>query len=146
MGDMGATRPKTSSGSSRSRSPNARSLHPLARGRGVIGLDYLPAARPCSVLAPRLVAVRGAGGQKEAVLEPRREVAPRAGEVRVDGVLSAARRRRVVRLVEDQHRAWIEAPEPVAEVGYSDGAGRKRLLKPARDASVWSLGSVMPTS
>ena len=60
MGDMGATRPKTSSGLSRSRSPNARSSHPLARGRGVIGLDYLPAARPCSVLAPRLVAVRGA--------------------------------------------------------------------------------------
>jgi hypothetical protein len=71
---------------------------------------------------------------------------PRAREVRVDGALRAARRRRVVRLVEDQHRAWIEAPEPVAEgrvfrwrwpqAAFEARAWCKRLVARLSDANV----------
>jgi hypothetical protein len=118
----------------------ARGCRPGLSAGGQIPLGACAASRRCS-------RAHCAGcGQEKAVLEPRREVAPRAGEVRVDGVLRAARRRRMVPLVEDQHRAWSEAPEPVAEVGYPMALAASGFMKPARGASVWSLGSVMPTS
>ena len=49
------------------------------------------------------------------MLEPRREALDRARNLRIDGVTLSARRRGVVRFIEDQEGAWAECPEPVAE-------------------------------
>ena len=61
------------------------------------------------------VAVVRRGGEEQPVLEPRRQVADGAGDLRVDGVLLAAGRGGVVGLVEDQQRAAAEVAQPVAQ-------------------------------
>ncbi len=76
------------------------------------------------------VAVVRRGGEEQPVLEPRRQVADGAGDLRVDGVLLAAGRGGVVGLVEDQQRAAAELAQPVAQAGRrrsrrSAGAARR---------------------
>ena len=57
------------------------------------------------------------GREEQPVLEPAGQVADGPGDLRVDGVLRAARRGGVVGLVEDEQRAGPEVAEPVAERG-----------------------------
>ena len=57
----------------------------------------------------------GGGREEKPVLEPPGQVADGPGDLRVDRVLRAARRRGVVGLVEDQQRAGAEVAEPVAQ-------------------------------
>ncbi len=61
------------------------------------------------------VAVVRRGGEEQAVLETRGDVAHHAGEVRIDGVPGPTGGRRVMGLVEDQQRAGAEAFQPGAE-------------------------------
>ena len=60
------------------------------------------------------MAVVGCGGQEQAVLETPPEIANRACELRLDAVAPAARRRRVMRLVQDQQAAGLHLAEPLA--------------------------------
>ena len=63
------------------------------------------------------VAVVGRGGQEQPVLETRRNVPDGPRGLRVDGVAGAARRRRVVRFVQDQQRSRGELAQPVTQPG-----------------------------
>ena len=60
------------------------------------------------------VAVVRGGGQKQAVLEAPAQVADGAGELGLDAVAAAARRRRVVGLVQDQQTARRQVAKPLA--------------------------------
>ena len=60
------------------------------------------------------VAVVGGRGEEQPVLEAPSEVADRAGELRLDAVAPAARRGRVVGLVEDQEAPRLHLAEPFA--------------------------------
>ena len=60
------------------------------------------------------MAVVGRGGQEQAVLETPPEIADGAGELRLDAVAPAARRRGVMRLVQDQQTARLHLAEPLA--------------------------------
>src|SRR5205823_4291297 len=60
--------------------------------------------------------VRG-GGKKEPMLEAWRQVTSRTSELGVDRILRTARRRDVVRLVQNQQRARPELAKPVAQWG-----------------------------
>ena len=53
--------------------------------------------------------------QEQLVLEAGGEVANGPGQLRVDGVLRAAGRRRIVRLVQDEQGAPLKLPEPVSQ-------------------------------
>ena len=59
------------------------------------------------------MAVVRRGGEEEAMLEARREVADRAGDARVDRVARARGRRRMVSLVQDEQRAWTDIDGPL---------------------------------
>ncbi len=61
------------------------------------------------------MAVVRRSGQKEPMLETIGEPPNRAGELAVNGVARPARRRRVMRLVEDEQRARSEVAEKVAQ-------------------------------
>ena len=54
------------------------------------------------------------GGQEQAVLETTSEIADRTGELRLDTVTPATRRRGVVGLVQDQKAARLHLAEPLA--------------------------------
>ena len=60
------------------------------------------------------VAVVGCGGQEQAVLEAPAQVADGTGELGLDAVAPAARRRRVVGLVQDQKAARRQVAQPLA--------------------------------
>src|SRR4029077_10013538 len=81
------------------------------------------------------------GGQKQPVLEPGRESLDGAGDLRVNGIALATRRRGVMRLVQDEHGAGTECPQPVAErpgIGLVDeqpvGDEKTRMGSPGIDA------------
>ena len=59
----------------------------------------------------------GRRGQEQPVLEARRDVPDGPRGLRIDGVTGAARRRRVMRFVQDQQRLRGEAAQPVAQPG-----------------------------
>ena len=61
------------------------------------------------------------GGQEQAVLEAPAQIADGAGELGFDAVAAAARRRRVVGLVQDQQAAGRQVAEPLA---HGIGIGR----------------------
>ena len=60
------------------------------------------------------VAIVGRSGQEQAVLEAPAEIADGAGELGLDAVASAARRRRVVCFVQDQQAARRQLAQPLA--------------------------------
>ena len=60
------------------------------------------------------MAVVRRGGQEQAVLETTSEIADRTGELRLDPVTPATRRRGVVGLVQDQQAARLHLAEPLA--------------------------------
>ena len=61
------------------------------------------------------MAVVRRGAEEEPMLEALHDLAHRPGELAVDGIARAARRGRVMGLVEDQHRAGTELAEPHAQ-------------------------------
>src|SRR5271155_24930 len=73
------------------------------------------------------MAVVRRGGQKEPMLETIGEPSDRAGELAVDGVPRPARRRSVVRLVEDDQRARPEFAEQVAQTADIGLVGKERV-------------------
>ncbi len=56
----------------------------------------------------------GGGGKEQAMLEPAAEVADGAGELGLDAVTAAARRRRVVGFVQDQQAARQQVAQPLS--------------------------------
>ena len=79
----------------------------LDAAREPVGVEQLEQGRE----AVRVAVVRRRR-QEQPVLEASREVADGAGELRLDAVAPAARRRRVVRLVEDEQAAGPQGAEP----------------------------------
>ena len=57
------------------------------------------------------MAVVGRRGEKEAMLKPTRKTSDCLREIAVDGVSAAARGCRIVRLIENEHRAWPHLAE-----------------------------------
>ena len=88
------------------------------------------------------VAVVRRGREEQPVLEARGQVADGPGDLRVDGVVRAARGRGVVGLVEDQQRAGPEVAEPVAQRG---GVRLRRSAARARPGTgVWVVHGLTP--
>ena len=81
-----------------------------------VGIEQLQQRRE----AVRVAAMRR-GRQEEAMLEAPREVADGARELRLDAVAPAARRRRMMRLVEDEQAA---RPHPAEPGPHRIGVGR----------------------
>ena len=79
------------------------------------------------------MAVVRRGGQEQAVLETTSEIADRTGELRLDSVTPAARRRGVVGLVQDQQSARLHLAEPLAH-GVRVGRVDEKVVRHEKSA------------